>query len=198
MCVCLCERERERRESKRESQEVKSSFPKKWQASLSKLILIKHITRQLSNPEEKNLLISKHSKSLLPHDLFASLLWKTCEITNLFVDFITAFFTCWLMPRKTTSKVMHTLLFIWEKRLQNLCLSLIHGKWKCNPSPQIGWCWLKKIWVVGEQLLNYHFLYRNWIFRHKIQRTSVYKARDKRIKLATNSKCRALLWQFIY
>ena len=79
-CVhaCVCERERERNrekaEGERESKEVKSSFPKKWQASLSKLILIKHITSQLSNPEEKNLLISKHSKSLLPHDLFASLL----------------------------------------------------------------------------------------------------------------------------
>ena len=199
MPMCVWEREREKGEGERESQEVKSSFPKKWQASLSKLILIKHITNQLSNPEEKNLLISKHSKSLLPHDLFASLLSKTWEITNLFVDFITAFFTCWLMPRKTTSKVMHTLAIqLRKKRLQKLCLSLIHGKWKCNPSPQISWCWLKKIWVVGEQLPNYHFLYRNWIFRHKIQRTSVYRARNKRIKSATSSKCMALLWQFIY
>ena len=135
MCVREREREREKGEGERESQEVKSSFPKKWQASLSKLILIKHITNQLSNPEEKNLLISKHSKSLLPHDLFASLLSKTWEITNLFVDFITAFFTCWLMPRKTTSKVMLTLAIQLRKKTPKIMLVSNSRKMKMQPIP---------------------------------------------------------------
>lgn len=73
------------------------------------------------------------------------------------------------MPRETTSKVMHTHAVWLEKKkwLPKLHLFLIYRKWKHNQSPHIGWCWLKKVWVMGEQIPNYHFLHANWIFGSK-------------------------------
>lgn len=74
-----------------------------------------------------------------------------------------------LMPRKTTSKVMYTLAILMGegKWLQKVCLPLIYRKWKRNQSPQIGWCWLKTVWVVREWVLNYHCLHTSWILRSK-------------------------------
>lgn len=95
-----------------------------------------------------------------------------------------------LMPRKTTSKVICTLVILMKKMTTKIMLSSNLRKMKRNRSPQIGGCWLKKVWVVREWVANYHFLHTNWIFRSKrnTETLSLWSKKNKRIQAAASNK----------
>ena len=119
-------------------------------------------------PSGENISVSEYSKNHhYPITYLHSYFQNLVDYKVICWLYYSLFHMLWL-PRKTTSNAMYTLAILMKKKwLWKLCLPLIYREWKHNQSPQIGWCWLKKVWVVREWIPNYYFFYTNWIFRNK-------------------------------